>query len=84
MAAIVVAGVLLVFRGSGSTVDQVTSSVTPTAPTSAAPVSVASSEAPPPPLAATATAAPPTATAAPPTATALRDGGLAGEPGAEV
>jgi hypothetical protein len=51
VAAIVVAGVLLVFRGSGSTVDQVTSSVTPTAPTSAAPVSVASSKAPPPPLA---------------------------------
>ena len=50
VAAIVVSGVLLVFRGSGSTVDQVTSSVTPTAPTSAAPVSVASSEAPPPPL----------------------------------
>jgi hypothetical protein len=49
VAAIVVAGVLLVFRGSGSTVDQVTS-VTPTAPTSAAPVSVASSEPPPPPL----------------------------------
>ena len=51
VAAIVVAGVLLVFRGSGSTVDQVTSSVTPTAPTSAAPVSVESSKAPPPPLA---------------------------------
>jgi hypothetical protein len=50
VAAIVVAGVLLVFRGSGSTVDQVTSSVTPTAPTSAAPVSVASNKAPPPPL----------------------------------
>ena len=88
VAAIVVAGVLLVFRGSGSTVDQVTSSVTPTAPTSAAPVSVASSER-------TATAAPAIATAAPAIATtattapaaattALRDGGPAGEPGADV
>jgi hypothetical protein len=49
LVAIVVSGVLLVFRGPGSTVDQVTSSVTPTAPTSAAPVQVPSSEAPPPP-----------------------------------
>jgi hypothetical protein len=49
MVAIVVSGVLLVFRGPASTVDQVTSSVTPTAPTSAAPVQVASSEQPPPP-----------------------------------
>lgn len=49
MIAIVVSGVLLVFRGPGSTVVQVTSSVTPTAPTSAAPVQVASSEEPPPP-----------------------------------
>ena len=50
MVAIVVSAVLLVFRGEGNTVDDVTSSVTPTAPTSAAPVEVASSEAPPPPL----------------------------------
>jgi len=49
MAAIVVSGVLLLFRGPDDTVDQVTSSVTPTAPTSAAPTQVASSEAPPPP-----------------------------------
>jgi hypothetical protein len=49
MAAIVVSGALLVFRGDDGTVNEVTSSVTPTAPTSAAPVQVASSEAPPPP-----------------------------------
>jgi hypothetical protein len=46
MAAIVVAGVLLVFRGPSSTVDEVTSSVTPTAPTSAAPVEAPTSAAP--------------------------------------
>jgi hypothetical protein len=49
VAAIVVSGVLLVFRGQSETVNEVTSSVTPTAPTSAAPVQVASSEAPSPP-----------------------------------
>jgi hypothetical protein len=47
VAAIVVSGVLLVFRGSEATVNDNTS-VTPTAPTSVAPVQVASSEAPPP------------------------------------
>ena len=87
MVAIVVSAVLLVFRGQGDTVtDDVTSSVTPTAPTSAAPVQVASSEAPPPPLA-TATAGDglATATAGDGLATATAgDGGLAGEPGAEV
>ncbi|MDT5245820.1 MAG: hypothetical protein QOD36_3196, partial [Mycobacterium sp.] len=46
VAAIVVAGVLLVFRGPASTVDEVTSSVTPTAPTSAEPVPVATSAEP--------------------------------------
>jgi hypothetical protein len=50
VAAIVVSGVLLVFRGPGGTVDEVTSSVTPTAPTSAQPVPVATSAAPEPPL----------------------------------
>lgn len=50
VAAIVVAGVLLVFRGPASTVDEVTSSVTPTAPTSAAPVPLATSAEPPAPL----------------------------------
>ena len=90
MAAIVVSAVLLVFRGQGDTVtDDVTSSVTPTAPTSAAPVQVASSEAPPPPLhrRATATAGDglATATAGDGLATATAgDGGLAGEHGAEV
>jgi len=49
VAAIVVSGVLLVFRSDGGTANDVTSSVTPTAPTSAAPVQVASSEVPPPP-----------------------------------
>jgi hypothetical protein len=49
MVAIVVSGVLLVFRGPVGTVNQVTSSVTPTAPTSAAPVQVANSQEPPPP-----------------------------------
>jgi cell division septation protein DedD len=48
VAAIVVSGVLLVFRGPANTVDKVTSSVTPTAPTSA-PVAVATSAEPPPP-----------------------------------
>jgi hypothetical protein len=47
VAAIVVSGVLLVFRGQGGDiVNEVTSSATPTAPTSAAPVPLASSEAP--------------------------------------
>jgi hypothetical protein len=50
VAAIVVAGVLLVFRGPASTVDEVTSSVSPTAPTSAEPVPVAISAEPPAPL----------------------------------
>jgi hypothetical protein len=50
MAAIVVSAVLLVFRGQGSLLDGGTSSVTPTAPTSADPVQVATSAAPPPPL----------------------------------
>jgi hypothetical protein len=49
VAAIVVSGVLLVFRGPADTVDEVTSSVTPTAPTSAEPVPQATSEEPPPP-----------------------------------
>ncbi len=47
VAAIVVSGVLLVFRGPANTVDEVTSSVTPTAPTSAEPVPEATSEEPP-------------------------------------
>jgi hypothetical protein len=62
VAAIVVSGVLLVFRGSDGTVEDNTSSVTPTAPTSAAPVQVASSAAPspePPPPPPTETAASP-------------------------
>jgi hypothetical protein len=50
VAAIVVSGVLLVFRGPDSTVDEVTSSVTPTAPTSAESVPAATSAEPPPPL----------------------------------
>ncbi len=49
VAAIVVSGVLLVFRGPAGTVDEVTSSVTPTAPTSAQPAPVATSAAPEPP-----------------------------------
>ncbi|MDT5131418.1 MAG: hypothetical protein QOJ20_2475 [Mycobacterium sp.] len=49
VAAIVVSGVLLVFRGPGGTVDEVTSSVTPTAPTSAQQAPVATSAAPGPP-----------------------------------
>jgi hypothetical protein len=49
IAAIVVSGVLLVFRGSDS-VDPVTSSVTPTAPPSVEPVPRATSAAPEPPL----------------------------------
>jgi hypothetical protein len=49
VAAIVVSGVLLVFRGPGGTVDEVTSSVTPTAPTSAQPSPAATSAAPEPP-----------------------------------
>ena len=59
VAAIVVSGVLLVFRGPANTVDEVTSSVTPTAPTSA-PVPVATSAEPGPPL-----PPPPPATASP-------------------
>jgi len=73
MVAIVVSAVLLVFRGEGNTVDDVTSSVTPTAPTSAAPVEVASSEAPPPPPPLPPlpeTASPPPETASPPPETA--------------
>jgi hypothetical protein len=79
MVAIVVSAVLLVFRGQGDTVvDDVTSSVTPTAPTSAAPAQVASSEAPPPPLPPSPpplppppeTASPPPETASPPPETA--------------
>jgi hypothetical protein len=50
VAAIVVSGVLLVFRGPANTIDEVTSSVTPTAPTSAEPVPVATSTGPEPPL----------------------------------
>jgi hypothetical protein len=50
VAAIVVSAVLLVFRGPGNTLDGGTSSVTPTAPTSADSVQVATSAAPPPPL----------------------------------
>jgi hypothetical protein len=49
MAAIVVSAVLLVVRGPASTLDRGTSSVTPTAPTSAEAVEVATSAAPPPP-----------------------------------
>ncbi len=49
VAAIVVSGVLLVFRGPAGTVDEVTSSVTPTAPTSAQPAPAATSAAPEPP-----------------------------------
>lgn len=48
MAAIVVSGVLLVFRAPGDT-DDATTTVTPTAPTSAAAETVASSSAVPPP-----------------------------------
>lgn len=50
VAAIVVAGVLLVFRGPAGSLDEVTSSVTPTAPTSAESVPLATSAEPPPPL----------------------------------
>jgi hypothetical protein len=50
VAAIVVSGVLLVFRGPANTVDEMTPSVTPTAPTSAEPVPVATSAEPEPPL----------------------------------
>ena len=64
VAAIVVSGVLLVFRGDGGTEHEVTSSVTPTAPTSVAPLQVTSSEAPPPP--ALPPPPPPPATAASP------------------
>ncbi len=86
MAAIVVSAVLLVFHGEGGTVDEVTSSVTPTAPTSAAPVQVASSEAPPPPVPPPperpATAGDGLATAGDGLATA--GDGLAGQHGAEL
>jgi hypothetical protein len=47
--AIVVSGVLLVFRGDSGTADEVTTSGTQTAPTSATPLQVASSQPPPPP-----------------------------------
>jgi hypothetical protein len=57
VAAIVVSGVLLVFRSPANTVDEVTSSVTPTAPTSA-PVPVATSAEPEPPLPPPETASP--------------------------
>ena len=57
VAAIVVSGVLLVFRGPADTVDEVTSSVTPTAPISA-PVPVATSAEPEPPLPPPETASP--------------------------
>jgi hypothetical protein len=50
MAAIVVSGVLLVFRGPDHNVNDVTSSVTPTAPTSAAPIPLATTEEEPSPL----------------------------------
>ena len=50
MAAIVVSGVLLVFRGPDHNVNDVTSSVTPTAPTSAAPIPLATTEEKPSPL----------------------------------
>ena len=70
MAAIVVSAVLLVFRGQGDTVvDDVTSSVTPTAPTSAAPAPGGEQRG-------TATAAPATATAGHATA---GDGRAAGD-----
>ena len=49
LAAIVVSGVLLVFRGPANTVDEMTGSVSPTAPTSAETVPVATSAEPPPP-----------------------------------
>ena len=49
LAAIVVSGVLLVVRGPANSADGVAGSVTPTAPTSANPVPVATSEQPPPP-----------------------------------
>ena len=48
-AAIVVAGVLLVFRGPSNAIDE-TTSVTPTAPTSAAPTELATNAPEPPPL----------------------------------
>jgi hypothetical protein len=48
VAAIVVSGVLLVFRGPANTVEGVTPSVTPNAPTSAQPVPLATSAEPPP------------------------------------
>jgi hypothetical protein len=47
VAAIVVSGVLLVFRGPANTVDEMTSSVTPTAPTSAEPVATSAESEPP-------------------------------------
>jgi hypothetical protein len=65
VAAIVVSGVLLLFRGQSETVNEVTSSVTPTAPTSAAPVQVASSEAPSPPASPPPPPPPPAETAPP-------------------
>ncbi len=72
MAAIVVSGVLLVVRLPGSsTLDGGTSSVTPTAPTSAEAVEVATSAAPPPPL-------PPPPQTAPPANTAPQYGPTSG------
>jgi hypothetical protein len=59
LAAIVVSGVLLVFRGPANTVDEMTGSVSQTAPTSAETVPVATSAEPPPPP------PPPPATASP-------------------
>jgi hypothetical protein len=56
--AIVVSGVLLVFRGPANTVDEVTTSVTPTAPTSTEQVPVATSAEPEPPLPPPETASP--------------------------
>jgi hypothetical protein len=64
IAAIVVSGVLLVFRGSDS-VEQVTSSVTPTAPPAAVSVPRATSAAPEPPLPPPPPPPPPPETASP-------------------
>ena len=85
MVAIVVSGVLLVFRAPGNT-DDSTTSVTPTASTSAAPTSAAPTSAAPPERSADSAAppAPPPATAATTattatTATAAGDLGLVGQ-----
>jgi hypothetical protein len=66
LVAITVSGVLLVFRGADGTVDNVTSSVAPTAPTSAEPLGT--SAAPEPSLSAPPPPPPPPETAAPETA----------------